>query len=345
MKKNPKVSVIILNWNGREILDDCLKSWKKVRYLAKEIIVVNNGSTDDSAEFLKKNYKNVKVIEIKKNVWFAKANNIGLKHATGKYILFLNNDTTVTPDFLKPLVDDLEKDKILGAVQPKIRQMGDSDRLDSIGSFFTSTGFLYHYGYGQNEKEKKFNKRMEIFSAKGACFLVRRSLIEKIGLFDEDFFAYFEESDFCHRIWLSGHTIIYEPKSEIYHVGGVDNRQSSQAKIQFHSYKNRINSYTKNLEIAELIKLLPGHLMLCLVVSLSYLIMRRPRISIAIMKAISWNIINLSKTLKKRKMIQKKIRKIRDRDYLKSVKKDARLSYYYFILTKFGIGDYEFDEI
>src|SRR5216683_1379534 len=99
MSRTPKVSIVILNWNGRKRLEKCLKSIEKVTFSSKEIVVVNNGSTDDSKEFLKKNYPRIRVVELEKNVGYAMGKNIGVKHAKGKYILALDNDTTVTPHF------------------------------------------------------------------------------------------------------------------------------------------------------------------------------------------------------------------------------------------------------
>src|SRR3990172_10853906 len=159
-----KVTVLIPNYNGKKWLEGLLPTLKKVSYKNLEVLMVNNGSTDDSAEFLKEKYPNIKVLEIKKNRGYAGANNLGVKRATGKYILFLNNDTNVTPNFLEPLVEKIENDKTIGAVQPQIRNMVDKNAIDSIGSFFTFTGFLYHYGYFQNATEKKYNKELSIYS-------------------------------------------------------------------------------------------------------------------------------------------------------------------------------------
>ena len=217
-----KVTVLIPNYNGKKWLEGLLPTLKKVSYKNLEVLIVNNGSTDDSAEFLKEKYPNIKVLEIKKNRGYAGANNLGVKRATGKYILFLNNDTNVTPNFLEPLVEKIENDKTIGAVQPQIRNMVDKNAIDSIGSFFTLTGFLYHYGYFQNATEKKYNKELSIYSVKGACYLMKKKDYLDLGGIDESFVTYVEESDLCHRILLSGKKIIYTPKSVVYHYGGGD---------------------------------------------------------------------------------------------------------------------------
>ena len=211
------------------------------------------------------------------------------------------------------------------------------DKLDSVGAYLTNTGFLYHYGYFQKNK-KKYDSVHELYTAKGACMMVRLDVIQKIGLFDADFFAYFEESDFCHRIWLSGGKVMYAPKSVIYHkVGGTSNLMDNSF-IQFHSFKNRINSYMKNLGTLELLKILPVHLLLCEIAAIGFIPKGRIDLFFGINKAIYWNITNLKKTLEKRRKVQKIIRKIPDRSFIKYIKKNPGVRYYYYLFAKSLIG-------
>src|SRR3989344_355191 len=149
----PSVSIIVLNWNGKSFLKSCLDSLKKITYSPLEIIVVDNNSIDGSQEFVKKNYQKVSLIENKKNYGFAQGNNIGFRAAKGDYILFLNNDTVVTPNFLEILISDFKKNKKIGCLQPQMRVMKNKNLIDSIGSFMTFTGFLYHYGIVKNYHE------------------------------------------------------------------------------------------------------------------------------------------------------------------------------------------------
>lgn len=340
----PLVSILMLNYNGFKHTRNCLSYLSKVKYHPLEIILADNGSTDGTVEFIKKHYPKIKLIENKENLGFCKGNNSAFKKSKGRYILFLNNDTEVTPEFLSILVKRMEKDKTIGITQPKIRQLIRKEKLDAACSFLTPNGFLYHWGYAQDEDDKKYNKSLEMYSAKGACFLVRRDVIEKVGLFDEDFTAYFEETDFCHRVWLAGYKVVYEPKAEIFHLGGADNKQNPRASVQFNSFKNRINCYLKNFELIQIVKILPYHLLFCFATSLAYLFLRQPSISLSIIKAVIWNIEVLPRTLKKRKYIQTKIRKVRDNYYLKNTLRNARLSYYYNFLTN-AEGKYEYEEI
>lgn len=344
MKQQKKVSIIIVNWNGRTHLVKCLPSLEKITYPNLEIVIVDNASIDDSV-LLIKNFKNkmskkgitVKLTINKKNLGFAGGNNAGLPYITGDYVLLLNNDTFVTKDFIKELVVAIEKDQNIYCVQSKILSMDYPDKLDSVGAYLTNTGFLYHYGYFQKNKAK-YDKTQELYTAKGACMMIRKKVIDKIGLFDSDFFAYFEETDFCHRVWLNGGKIMYAPKSIIYHkVGGTSNSMNN-AFIQFHSFKNRINSYIKNLGVVELIKILPIHVLLCEVAAISFIPKGRVDLFYAINSAIYWNMKTLRKTLKKRKKIQNILRTVPDSKFMKNIKRSPGIRYYYYLFTKSLVG-------
>lgn len=318
------ISIIIPNWNGKEFLKKCLDSIECIHYRNIEIIFVDNASSDGSCEFVESNYPSVKIIKSDKNLGFAEGCNIGFEKSCGDYILFLNNDTEVTPNFLSILVEDLKNRQNLAGIQPKILLMDDPSIIDSICGFMTSTGLLYHFGYGQSAKDPKYDKPIEIFSMKGVAMLFKRSILEKVGLFDPDFFAYFEETDLCHRIWLAGYKIAYNPKAIIYHKGQATAKKLPSAFVQFHSFKNRINSYIKNLDSPNLVKILPIHLLVCFVMSVAW-----PRYFIAIHKAIWWNISTFKKTLKKRKKIQGEIRKVKDKYFLPKLSRKVKFSYYF----------------
>lgn len=336
-KRKKLVSIVIINWNGIADLKDLLPTLGKVTYNNFETIIVDHGSTDGSISYIKKNYPKVKLLEKKKNLGFALGNNVGVEVAKGEYVLLLNNDTIVKPNFLDLLVEAI-KDKKIGVVQPKII-FADSKKLQSAGTYLTSSGFLYHLGFNKDANDKKYNKTYEIFSANGSCMLIKKEVIEKVGLFDEDFFLYFEETDFCWRVWLAGYTINYAPKAEIFHKGGKATKTLPSSFINFHSFKNRINALLKNLGTWELIKILPIHLMLTQAAAISFLAKGGVKVAISTERAVFWNIINLPKTLKKRKRVQNEFRKIKDSVLMSKVKKKVRLAYYYYLFT--GLEGYE----
>lgn len=325
----PKVTILILNYNGKKWLAQLLPTVKKLTYPNLEILIVNNGSSDDSAKFLKEKYPEFRVLEIKKNRGYAGANNFGAKKALGKYILFLNNDTQVAPNLLNPLVERMEKDKTIGAVQPQIRNMLNKNLIDSIGSFFTFTGFLYHYGYFQNAKEKKYNKELSVYSVKGACFLMLKKDYLDLGGIDESFVTYVEESDLCHRILLSGKRILYIPGVYIYHYGGGDmSIMTKKEVVIFRSFRNRFVSYIKNLSIEKLLMVLPIHFLLCELLIIMSLLRGKFRQAFASQLGVVGWIPTLPSILKRREYIQKKIRKVSDSQIFSKVERNPAFSYY-----------------
>lgn len=330
MKKNPLVSLVILNWNGKKWLKNCLPTVRKISYKPLEVIVVNNGSTDDSYEFIKKNFPEVKIVELKKNVGYAKGNNIGVSKATGKYVVLMNNDTKVTPHFLDPLVSALESDVTIGAVQPQMRSLIHPELLDSVVSYLTSTGFLYHFGYMKPWKREKYRKRLNAFSIKGACFMMRRKEYISLGGLDEDFVCYVEETDLCYRIWLSGKKVIYEPKSIMYHWGGGDMQVMTKDQVtMFRSYRNRFLLFIKNSGYIKLIQILPLLFIFCEAFIVMSMLQGNVKRAIGAQMGVFGVIPLLPKMIKKRKHIQKKIRKVSDAEINQFVVKNPRFSYYY----------------
>lgn len=325
------VSVIIINWNGLEHLKKCLPSLYGQNYKNIEVVVVDNGSVDDSVSWLNSRYPKVKIVENKINLGFAPANNQGYLLAKGEFVLFLNNDTLVTKTFLIELLKILSSEKSIAAVQSKLLLMDSPTRLDSVGSFLTNTGFLYHLGV-YAEDDPQYDKAMEVYSAKGACMLFKKEVLEKVKIgrevFDDRFFAYFEETDLCHRVWITGYKIRYVPSSVIYHKFGATSTKLLKPFVEYHSYKNRINSYIKNLSPIWLVKIFLPHILICEFLSVLFLFKGKFAMSTAIQKAIFWNLTNLKETFKKRKFIQTKIRKVKDDIILPSLMRKPKLNFY-----------------
>ncbi len=306
-KKFPLVSIIIVNWNGGKVFEDCLKSLSKIDYPNWELIVVDNGSSDGSEKLASNppaGRAGFHLIKNKTNLGFARANNQGYRRAKGKYILLLNNDTRVITTFLTRLVERMEQEISLAVIQPKIFMMDKPRYLDNAGSFLTRTGFLEHWGFGQKDS-KEFEKEREVFSTKGACMLIRRQVIEEIGLFDADFISYFEESDFCWRVWLAGWKVLFYPKAKIDHKVGYTIKRLDVGNINYHYYKNRISSLIKNLGFKNLLFILPFHLFLSMGILFLFFIRGQVNNSLMIAKALVWNLSHLAQTLEKRKIIQK----------------------------------------
>lgn len=317
--KNPKVSIIIVNWNGKDVLAKCLKSLSKIEYRNYEVILVDNNSTDGSQNYLKKYITRNKtfIIQNQSNLGFAPANNQGYKIATGKYVLLLNNDTEVSKTFLSGLVKRMEEDLKIGAIQPKIFLMDKKGYLDNAGSFMTQTGFLQHWGFMEKDR-KEFSQEKEVLSTKGACMLIRKEVIDKVGLFDNDFFSYFEETDFCLRSWLIGYKSLYYPNEYIFHKLGSTSKKMNQIFVNYHAFKNRLLSYLKCFDTYSLVMIFIPHLILNICLGLFYFFKSENDKSKMIFLAISWNLINIKSTMKKRKKVQN-CRKVSDSDIFKNL--------------------------
>ena len=298
----PKVSVVIPSLNGRELLPACLDSLRQQRYPELETILVDNGSIDGSGDYVKRNYPWVRVVRTDQNLGFAGGCNFGATHASGKYLLFLSNDTLVTPDFLEPMVAVLEEDPATGIVQSKMLSMDRPDRVDSIGAFFTRTGILFNPRRGELDMASG-DSACEIFSAQGACMVVRAELFLELEGFDDDFVIYFDDTDLCWRSWLAGYRVKLAPRSLVFHKGGATTSSEVSSVVVYHTFKNRLCSLIKNLSLRDLIQVVPVHLIICGIGSLVFLARLKPKSSSAILRAIGWNLVKLPRTLLKRQRI------------------------------------------
>ena len=338
LKDGPTVSVIIVNWNGKKWLRDCLYSLEKQIYRNFEIIFVDNNSSDDSVSYVRKNFPKLKIVQNKTNRGFAGGNNDGLKVALGDYILLLNNDTKVEKFFLKNFLKAFEILPQAGCIQSKIVLMDSPGRLDMCGGYWTDSTFLYYFGLGKDANSKKYSKTMPFFSNKGASMMIKRKVIEKIGLFDEDFWNYYEDTDFCHRVWLSGFECWYYPKAVSYHAMGGTSIKLDDSLLQFHNFKNKLLSFLKNFEIKSLLTIIPIYIYLNIIISFIWLSQGNVKHFFAIYKALWWNVKSIKATFYKRRKIQS-LRNVSDSQIMRRVKVNPRLSYYFYSFT--DLGKYE----
>lgn len=328
----PKVSVIIVNYNGDRWIEVCLTSLLKQTYKNFEIIIVDNGSTDSSLSKINKYCPRVKMITNKSNLGFAEGNNIGYGSSSGKYILLLNNDTEVEENFIKNFVDVFREKPEAGIAQSKIILMKDKKSIDSCGSFWTDTTFMYYVGNGKNKNVDYYNKPFKVFSVKGASMLIKREVVEKIGLFDPVFWNYYEETDFCHRAWLAGYESWYWPLATCYHAQGGTSLTFPNDQIQYNNFKNKLLSFLKNFECTTLFYYIPVFLFLNILIGIVWLMNSKFRHVGSLYRAIWWNVINIGNTFEKRRVIQK-LRKYSDRNIFGSVKKNPRPIYYLYLLN------------
>lgn len=325
---NKLISVIIVNWNGKKWLANCFEDLKNQTNQNYEIIFVDNASSDDSVIFIKQNYPNVHIVENQKNLGFAAGNNSALPIARGEYILLLNNDTRIPPNYLENFIGAFLNNPKIGAAQSKIIRMDNPDLLDSCGSFWTNTTLLYHYGVGKKQSLKKYNDAFPVFTNKGASMLISRKLVDEIGLFDDDFWCYYEETDFCHRVWLAGYECWYLPTSEISHAIGGTSVKFKNSEIHFNNFKNKLLSYLKNFEVKTLLRVIPIFLILSIGISFLWIAQGYFSNAYAIYRALIWNIVHFKNTLNKRYVIQKK-RVVSDKAIFLKTRRTPNLKYYY----------------
>jgi GT2 family glycosyltransferase len=226
----------------------------------KEVIVVDNKSTDGTLRMLK-NWKTFKLhlVENQQNKGFAEANNQGARLATAPFVLFLNNDTYFSKDFVSPLLAFLKTHKKVAAVQPMI--LFPDSTIDSIGSYMTPTGFLYHRAH-RMKPDKKFLKTESVYTLKGACMVWKKEVLSKIGLLDESYFAYFEETELCHRATNAGFSVSVYPEVSMTHIGGFTSNSMDQRFVQYHNMKNRIATYLRHFSVGQLFSIFCVHLLL-----------------------------------------------------------------------------------
>lgn len=226
-----KITVIIPNYNGLKYLKRCLKSLK-IQNVNFNTIIVDNASQDNSIYFIKKNYPEFKLIENKENLGFAKAVNLGIKSSKSEYIFLLNNDTELEKDCISNLLKCIEEDDNIFAVSSKMIQYYDRNKMDNAGGEYSILGWTKLIGYGKSNQ--LYNNKSEIFSACAGAALYRRSVFDKIGLFDENFFAYMEDGDIGYRARINGYKSIYCPKAIIYHIG------SASSGSRYNKFKIRL---------------------------------------------------------------------------------------------------------
>ena len=224
----PLVYIIIVNWNGRDVTLECLRSLKAVSYPNYRIVIVDNASADGSAAAFRTAYPDVMVLEMPENIRFAGGTNAGIRYGLekgGELFLLLNNDTTVAPDFLSTMVARMQTDRTIGMVSPKIYYHDDPTRIWFAGGATSMwTGTMRHLGIRKPDNGQ-YDTSHKIDYATGCCILTKREVVERVGMLDESFHMYGEDADWSERVRRAGYSIIYEPKARIWHklsgsVGG-----------------------------------------------------------------------------------------------------------------------------
>jgi GT2 family glycosyltransferase len=268
--KCKKVAVALLGYNSRDFLDKFIPSILKTEYEDFTLVYIDNGSTDDSVEFVTKKFPSVEIFEIAKNAGFTGGYIKSLAFIDAKYYVLLNSDVEVTPTWLTPIIEAMDKDENIGAAQPKTLHEPKKEQFDYAGA---SGGYIDKYGYAfcrgrifdSIELDKnQYDTPQEVFWATGACMIVRSKLYHKLGGLDGSFFTHMEEIDLSWRIKNAGFKIMVFPQSIIYHVGGSIIKYGSFTKF-YHNYRNNLVMLLKNLPKGKVFSILFSRIILDLV--------------------------------------------------------------------------------
>jgi GT2 family glycosyltransferase len=253
------VSVIILTWNGRAYLKECLDALAAQTFRDFETILVDNGSSDGSAEYVRDNFPWVRLLELPENTGFAEGNNRGLALAQGTYIVALNNDTKVAPDFLQEMVQAVQSDGQIGMAAAKMMNYYAPRIIDCAGLKISLNGLGYSIGI--DEPDNGQYDHVDLFGPCGGAALYRRSMLDEIGFFDPDFFAYYEDYDLAWRARLAGWKAVSASRALVYHVHSATGGMMSPFKI-YHTHRNKWFVIIKNWPMKLLVRYLP--MVLCL---------------------------------------------------------------------------------
>lgn len=303
---HPKVAVVIIHWNRRELLEKFLPSVLRSSYPNLKVVVADNNSPDDSVAFVRQHYPQITIVQNDDNYGYAGGYNHALKHVNADYFVLLNNDIEVTPRWIEPVIEAMEKDKSIGACQPKMLDYNNKHQFEYAGA---AGGFIDHLGYAfcrgrlfenLEDDHGQYNNEHTVFWATGACLFIRAEVYRKLHGFDEHFFAHMEEIDLCWRMQLAGYGLKVIPASQVYHVGGGTlNKQSS--KKTYLNFRNNLIMLTKNLPVSTLLWLIPVRSFLDLFSSFFFLINGLPKQSLAIHKAHSHYFFQMRKWWRLRK--------------------------------------------
>jgi hypothetical protein len=261
-----QVAVVILNYNGKNFLEQFLPSVINFSDGAK-IVVADNGSTDGSVDFVKNNFPDIEVITLLENKGFCGGYNTTLKQVDASYYVLLNSDVEVTANWLTPIIELMQSDSSIAAAQPKILSQRSKNKFEYAGAGGGQIDILgYPFCRGRlfdsiEEDNGQYNDITEIFWASGACLFVRADRFHEMGGLDEDFFAHMEEIDLCWKLLRSGHKIYYYGKSTVYHFGGGTLSASNPRKTYF-NFRNGLSLLLKHQRISSLLWKLPLRMLL-----------------------------------------------------------------------------------
>ncbi len=319
-----KIAIVILNWNGRKLLEQFLPTAvEHTRPDGMKLYVADNGSTDESIDFIRSNYPEIQLVLLDKNYGFAGGYNKALAQIYAEYYVLLNSDVMLTENWAGTAIRLMDSDPKIAAAAPKIKAFRDKNSFEHAGA---AGGFIDKFGYpfckgriiSEIEKDEgQYDTISEVFWASGACLIVRGKLYQQFGGLDADFFAHMEEIDLCWRLKNAGYKILSVNNSEIYHLGAATLEADSPQKL-FLNYRNNLIMLLKNLPKGKVLHLIFIRLVLDGFSAGVYLASFKISLFFAVLKAHFAFYAQIRKTLKKRKKL-KISKKFHKETYKKSI--------------------------
>jgi len=319
-KNKPLCSVIVINYNGKDLLTRFLPSIANLDYENFDVIIVDNASTDSSVKFLKKNYPNFKVAESPQNFGTAEGSNLGIPYANGEYIFWLSNDMELDPLILQSMIETAESSPEIGICTCKMRRItAQGEKLnviDSVGADVDVFGFPSARGINEPDKGQ-LDEANDIFFSFGGAMLIKREVINKIGAYDPTFFTLADDIDLCWRAHLAGYRVIVQPEALLYHrVSATLGTTFGRSKKRYLSEKNTFRMLLKNYSTSTLAKTIPLYIGILIAEIILFASLRKPRIVNAYIQAALWNIRNFKDTWTRHLKVQQ-LRIVSDKDIQK----------------------------
>lgn len=305
------VAIVILNWNGRAHLEQFLPSVMASTYPDLSVVVIDNGSTDDSVSFLQQQYPSITIVQLDANYGFAGGYNRGLKQVNAEYYVLLNSDVETTPGWIEPMLSLLESDTSIAACQPKLLQYHQKDLFEYAGASGGWIDFLgYPFARGRifdvcEKDEGQYDSTVPVFWASGAALMIRSRCFQEAGGFDEYFFAHQEEIDLCWRLQWLGYQVYCCPESVVFHVGGGTLPKGNARKV-FLNFRNNLVMLAKNLPVGEAIAKIAWRFILDAISATKSLLAGEGTYFIAVFRAhiafLTWLFFKRSKSIFPRKI-------------------------------------------
>ena len=287
--QHKEVAVLVLNWNGRTLLQQFLPSWLAHTPDYADLIIVDNGSTDDSVSFLQEHYRDVHLLAFEENLGFAGGYNRAIEELDYQTVILLNSDVELTSGWLDQPMQLLNSSPEIAAVQPTLRAQRspkDFEYAGAAGGLIDRLGYPFCRGriFDTIEEDRgQYADSVDLFWASGACLIIRRAVYREVGGLDTLFFAHQEEIDLCWRLNARGWRIVSAPQSIVYHVGGASLSADSPRKV-FLNFRNNLLMIYKNLPAPTLYRVLFARMLLDLVAMLVYLLRLRPGQAASVLK-------------------------------------------------------------